>query len=105
MKTLGCVTGVPEHIVNRCLERMAIWARLALDIVRAEWPAFELVQATTIFNITRKVKAVTNQWDCLRHLAGYTGTDATKAAQQYRALLPAAQYALNNGPAATALDA
>ena len=86
VKTIGCTTGVPADLINRCMQRMQCWARLVLSVVRAEWPGFEIVQATTIFNLNKSASAQSSaqsffnqqgckKEDCIERLAGFTGTD------------------------------
>ena len=50
VKTIGSTDGVPTDVIDRCFTRMQKWTRLALNVVQAEWPAFEIVQATTILD-------------------------------------------------------
>ena len=57
VKSIGCATGVPADIINRCMQRMQGWARLVLSAVQAAWPGFEIVQATTIFNLNKSLSA------------------------------------------------
>ena len=116
VKTIGCAAGVPADIANRCLTRMRCWARLALSVVQAEWPGFEIVQATTIFNLNKSTsaqssaqnffnKAGCSKEDCIRRLSGFTGTDPELFASEYHELLPIAQHCMDSGNAKTSLDA
>ena len=84
VKTIGSADGVPADVIDRCFTRMQKWARLALDVVQAEWPAFEIVQATSIFNLSRKQHATLESFcgtpgttldDCIMRLAGFLGAD------------------------------
>eukprot|EP00959_Pyramimonas_sp_CCMP1952_P140169 2933383-Pyramimonas_sp.AAC.1 len=42
--SVGCETGVPEDIINRCLDRMKAYVVLARAALAAEFPSFELAQ-------------------------------------------------------------
>ena len=51
--TIGSARGVAPEVIGKCIRRMEHWVRLALEVVQAEWPGFEIVQAMTIFNVSR----------------------------------------------------
>ena len=43
--------GAPPDMVQRCLARMQRWHRLALDVVRTEFPSFEVVASFRVFDL------------------------------------------------------
>jgi hypothetical protein len=48
----GCgPAGAPLDIVNRCLERMHGWCVIAISVLDAEFPDFEILQSFSVFNI------------------------------------------------------
>ena len=40
--------------MNRCITRMQAWVRLALDVIRAEWPSFDLTLAFHVYTYAPK---------------------------------------------------
>ena len=70
---------------------MRCWVRLALDVVQAEWPMFEIVQTMTIFNLSREVKCSadaffndpsTSKASCIYRLAGFLKVDPLSLAAE-----------------------
>ena len=51
MKTIGGPQEPSDDVVNRCLQRMATYVRLAIDVTKAEFPNFELCTSFRIFNL------------------------------------------------------
>ena len=70
--TIGSASGVPHHVVERCLQRMCSWLVLVVATVRAEFPSWQLVQAFCIFD-TDPASAIHHGQGCadeaLRRLA------------------------------------
>jgi len=48
-KTIGDRMGVSQAIIGQCLGHMQPWVKLCVSVVRAEYPAFELVQSFAVF--------------------------------------------------------
>ena len=51
--TIGDRDGIPHHVVQRCLKRMAGWVALVAKVIAAEFPAYEVVQSFSVFNLSR----------------------------------------------------
>ena len=49
--TIGDAAGVPPSVAARCFTRMACWVRLCISILKAEFPAFEVIQCFSVFNL------------------------------------------------------
>ena len=49
---LGSSRGVPGHIINKALERMSAWVKLAHEVVQAEFPDFRALSAFSVFSLT-----------------------------------------------------
>jgi hypothetical protein len=50
--TIGCRTGAPPAIIQRCLQRMAGWVSLAASVIAVEFPSFELLQSFSVFSLS-----------------------------------------------------
>jgi len=48
---IGDAGGASQAVVDACFARMACWVRLCISILRAEFPAFEVVQCFSMFNL------------------------------------------------------
>ena len=51
---------VPQQMFDDCLERMRAWKALALEVVRAEWPDFQLLHSFSVFALTQDRKSTDN---------------------------------------------
>ena len=49
--TLGTHGGVSDDILVRALQHMNCWVRLAIEVLRAECPGFELMQCFSVFRL------------------------------------------------------
>jgi hypothetical protein len=49
--TLGCPHGVPQPIINQCLDRMRSFTVVAKEVLEAEFPSYDLNRAFCIFNL------------------------------------------------------
>lgn len=49
--TIGDAAGPNPEVIGRCFARMACWVRLCISILKAEFPAFEVVQCFSVFNL------------------------------------------------------
>ena len=45
-RAIGSIRGCPENVIKACVDRMAMWVTLATAGVHAEFPSFELSQAS-----------------------------------------------------------
>ena len=113
-KTIGSSDGVPQAVIDRCLARMRTWLRLALDVVQAEWPMFEIVQAMTVFNLSSVVKessrtffsdASTSKAACIVRLAGFLHIDAASLQIEYDNLLQSAEHQMKTAHCKSSLEA
>ena len=90
----GCP--VPMEARARCLKHMHDWVRIARDVCKAEFPAYEIIAAFAPFNVIgrhapnglvgRSMEAET----CLRRLANVYAVDASRLIDQYYDYLPRA---------------
>jgi len=53
---------ISDRMFNKCLDRLKAWRALALEVVRAEWPEFQLLSSFSVFSlgVTRKSSASTS---------------------------------------------
>lgn len=52
-KTLGGPDSVTARIKERCVQRMMSFVKLAICVIRAEWPHFELLASMRVFQLAR----------------------------------------------------
>ena len=93
---------------------MRCWLRLALDVVQAEWPSFEIVQTMTMFNLSAEVNGTsdaffkdqsTSRASCIHRLAGFLKIDAVSLAAEYDKLLLTAEHEMKSGHCKCSLQA
>ncbi len=53
-KTIGGPGHPTETCVQTCLQRMTCWLRLAISVVKTEWPSWELLAAFSCLNLAMK---------------------------------------------------
>ncbi len=94
-----------QRATDRCLERLVKWVRLAREVVRAEFPQFESVQAfaalrllgpddrPTSYNVESERNALAAQ---LTKLAALLRLDVNVLSEQFFAHLPSAQFAFDS---------
>ena len=49
--SMGSPSGPRAETIQRCLQRMVCWVRVASSICRAEFPDFQITQSFRIFNL------------------------------------------------------
>lgn len=54
LKSLGCPGGVPSTVIDKCFDRMHCWVVVALEILTAECPGWDLLYAHSVFNLVKK---------------------------------------------------
>ncbi len=50
-KTVGDSRGVAAEVVQECLQRMSAWVKLCIHVIRAEYPAVELLHSFSVFQL------------------------------------------------------
>ena len=55
-RTLGADSGVPDHVVQRCLGRMRCFVAMSLSTLRAEFPDWEILQSFTVFDLSAHIR-------------------------------------------------
>ena len=50
--SFGFGGSVPESLINKCISRMVAWTRLAITVIKTEFPQFEVLRAFSIFGFT-----------------------------------------------------
>ena len=83
-KRIGFGGPAPADLLQRCLQRMQAWVSLAIPVVKAEFPSWELLQAFSVFELDGKVSAGSREdYDGnVRRLAHRFGVDHIKLASQ-----------------------
>jgi hypothetical protein len=110
-RQIGGPGSVTAGIKTRCIGRMKAWVALAADVLKAEFPEWELCQAMSLFNLTlagvarpasaergsarhaRKRAEEKTQSDMFHRLANAYGVDHTRLKAQYEDHLPIASKA------------
>ncbi len=99
-KTIGAVRGVEEGVIAACLRKLGIWVDLAVEVVSAEFPSWELQQAFAIFSLAPEKRHVASRTtdairehrgQCIRRLAGCIGVPAEQLESEWAAHLPTAR--------------
>lgn len=83
-KTFGSPAGVAEAVIKRCLSRMRCWHKVALSVLSAEFPSFEVWQAFNIFRL--KPVSVATDVPAAEHFERISkafGIDKTQLKVQY----------------------
>ena len=57
--SIGCETGVPDYIINQCLDRMKAYVVLARATLAAEFPSFELAEVVGLRTISPRGSLLT----------------------------------------------
>ena len=92
-KIIGDSNGVPMSVVKRCLQALSPWVRLSVDVLKAEFPDFELFMCFQVLNLKRNKKEVMQEdrEKCIRTLAHALGLDRATLTHQIDLLEPAAR--------------
>ncbi len=106
-KTLGSEAGVTAPVLQRCLGRMQCFVCLAMTVLRAEFPCWEILQSFSVFMLglpaagraspeeaSRKESALRIK---LKRLAAFAGVAFNDLHSQYMRLLPVAEAQLQDG--------
>ena len=54
--TLGGPGRVSPAMIERCMKRMACWVKLAINVIDAEYPSYQLLHSFLVFDLTRKAQ-------------------------------------------------
>ena len=88
--SIGCETGVPHDMLDRCFGRMQAFLALARAALAAEFPSFELAQAFQVFDLVAPpTHAVADRH--LQRLSQTLNLNAVELKAQWRDFLPRAQ--------------
>jgi hypothetical protein len=87
--SIGFEGGVPASIIDRCLDRMQSWIRLAKETVAAEFPYFELSQAFNAFDVTQG-SPPDNAKQCLARIAQAESLPELELIRQWEDIYPRA---------------
>jgi hypothetical protein len=86
-KGFGSLGGVAAPIIDRCLKRMRCWHRLALSVLDAEFPSFEVWASFGIFKLSRpdtlQSDRSTERDEHFRRLAKAFGVNASQLKAQF----------------------
>ena len=88
--SIGCETGVPSVVLDRCIGRMQAFLVLARAALAAEFPSFEIAQAYQVFDLVvpPTQSAADRHLDRLSHVLHL---DAVELKAQWQDFLPRAQ--------------
>eukprot|EP00959_Pyramimonas_sp_CCMP1952_P135096 2826697-Pyramimonas_sp.AAC.1 len=85
-KVLGGPTQMTGQVIARCLQRMSNWVRLTIESLKAEFPAYEILQAFKIFNLRTgtRISSIGSRSECdaLQRLAKVFTVDAEQLRDQ-----------------------
>ena len=87
--SIGFEDGVPASIIDRCLDRMQSWIRLAKETVAAEFPYFELSHAFNAFDVTQG-SPPDNAKQCLARIAQSESLPELELIRQWEDIYPRA---------------
>ena len=89
--SVGCAGGVSEAIFQRALAIMCAWLTLMLEVLKAEFPSFELLHAFCVFDINGPKRSLATLPDgrvYMLRMAQTFSVDPERLLQQYIELLP-----------------
>lgn len=87
-RSLGTAAGVDNDVRQRCLGRMRAWVRLAESALEAEFPAFEIAQSFSVFDLRGEHR---NPGDCLERIAKSCQLDFQILLDQWQDVSPRAR--------------
>jgi len=112
----SAASGVPDKVIKvpcgrvqeRLLKRMHCWGAMALNVVHAEFPEWELLQSTSVFHLSASRSAhclhgeaadqEANEQIRLRRVQQFVQADEIPFQDQYKDMRPLAQWHKENGP-------
>ena len=93
--------GVDEAVVGRCLDRMRCWTRLAVEVVRTEYPHHSLFNAMQVFALRLERDQASELGEAanehFHRLAQVFGVNATALRDQLLRHRPVAEQVLREG--------
>ena len=96
-RTLGGPDCPAQPVVQRCLERMTCWVKLAINVIQTEWPSWEVLAAFGSFELTKTIAGRGSEPDRaglrkdLQKMAKAFSLNAGKLEDELFALRPVAQ--------------
>ena len=51
-KTIGSRSGASQHVIDRCLSRMATWVKMSESVLASEFPHFRVFSSFRIFSLS-----------------------------------------------------
>ncbi len=96
MKSIGDPRGVSHDTQVPCLNRMHCWVRLAAEVLRTDFPSYELMQAYSVFNVglrspgRQSADVVATEEENLERIASSLALDKEVLVAQFRHNLPIA---------------
>ena len=102
VKRVASPGGLPADLVEMCLARLRCWVKLAVSVVQAEFPSWEILQAFSVFGLSRKKNTAvsqlgTVQTENLRRLDTLCGVDHNALRAQFLDVLPMATHVHQSG--------
>ena len=99
-----------QPVLNRCFKRFSAWVKLAREVLAAEFPQFEIVQAFSAFHLTSERRSNPQRdrqvlVDKLTKLANLFGVSAATLLDEFDDLVPSAQFNLDAAAASDSLGA
>ena len=84
LKTLG--GNMDQAVRERCVQKMKPWVKLCLNVLRAEYPSFELVQSFKVFSLSGSVPESLDACPDVEKLAKLVGVDKVELASQLQSV-------------------
>ena len=91
LRSIGGPGHPTEDTQALCLQRMACVAKLAISTVKAEFPAFEVINAFAMFSLAKTSDGDVDQAAHLKTLAQFLALDIDKLTWQFHLVRPYAQ--------------
>lgn len=91
---IGCETGYSQQSLDSAFDTMAGWLRLAACEIRCEFPSFEVIQSTRIFDVSKERVAPHNKDDFLR-LGKLAGVDGSAFQREFERIEPLVREEVN----------
>lgn len=106
VRSLGGDGKPSQAVVQRCLQRMQRFVKLAVAVTVAEFPDYELCSSFRVFELQQSLRSKTctlheEHRTCLERLAKFFGLDRARLEAQYIDRYPQALRALQSSPGMT----